>query len=62
MSEVTPGRKTTAPAHPIGIGGFNQPPLPITAKPVYRPGAMDYQKCPSLVNGKPVPYHVQDEQ
>ena len=60
MSEVTPSRKTTPAAMPIGIGSFKQPPL-VQDKPVYRPGSMNYQKCPSIVNGREVPYHVQDE-
>jgi len=38
---------------------LNQPTL-VPRKAVYRKGSMDYQKCQSLVNGKQVPYHVQD--
>ena len=59
MSESTPGRKTTPAAKPIGIDLLNQPTL-VPRKAVYRKGSMDYQKCQSLVNGKQVPYHVQD--
>jgi len=59
LSESTPGRKTTPAAKPIGIDLLNQPVL-VPRKPTYRLGAMDYQRCNSLVNGKPVPYHVQD--
>ena len=60
MSESTPGRKTTPAAKPIGIDLLNQPVL-VPRKPTYRPGAMDYQKCPSIVGGREVPYHVQDQ-
>jgi hypothetical protein len=57
---ASPGRKTTPPAKPIGISGFHQPDL-VIRKPPYREGSMDYQKHPSLVGDKRVPYHVQDE-
>jgi hypothetical protein len=59
VSESSPGRKTTPPARPIGIDLLTQPTL-VPTKATYRPGAMDYQKCPSIVHGKEVPYHVQD--
>lgn len=60
MSQATPGRKTTPAARPYGIteSKVNTPPRHV----VHRPGALDYQKHPSRIGDRLVPYHVQDEQ
>lgn len=61
MSEVTPGSKTTPAARPRGVAP-NTPLPQERVKHVYREGAFDYQRCPSRVGDRRVPYHVQDEQ
>lgn len=60
MSDAIPGRRTTPAARPINTPAFGTSVLKPT-KVVYRPGALDYQRHPSMVNGKRVDYHVKGE-